>query len=133
LKGAFNRTVDHDVSAVEKRNEKVNTEQIKSTSSGDIHRLKESDIDAMIKGFDAGGKKAIGVLFIVEGMSKSAKSIAIWVTLFDPKSKKVLLTERMEGKPSGFGFPHYWGGGIRDVITDIKKKKYSEWKSKYGV
>jgi len=133
LKAAFNRTIDHDISSVEKRNEKVNTEEIKSSSSADMHRLKESDIDALIKGFEGGGKKAVGLLFIVEGMSKSDKSISVWVTLFDPKSKKVLMTERMEGKPAGFGFRNYWAGGINDVIKEIKKKKYSEWKSKYGV
>jgi hypothetical protein len=132
LNAAFNRNVDHDISTVEKRNEKANTEEIKSSSSADFHRLKDSDIGAMIKSFDGGGKKGIGVLFIVEGMSKSAKSISIWVTLFDPKSKKILMTERMEGKAGGIGFRNYWAGGIKDVITDIKKKKYSEWKSKYG-
>jgi hypothetical protein len=132
LKSAFNRTVDHDISAVNIRNEKVNAEDIKSSSSADFSRLKASDIDALIKGFDGAGKKGVGLLFIVEGMSKSAKSIAVWVTLFDPKSKKVLMTERMEGKPAGFGFRNYWAGGIKDVITDIRKKKYSEWKTKYG-
>jgi len=38
----------------------------------------------------------------------------------------------MEGKPGGFGFRNYWSAAIRDVIIDIKKKKYSEWKTKYG-
>ncbi|MEJ0102346.1 MAG: hypothetical protein WDO19_07270 [Bacteroidota bacterium] len=132
LKDAFNRTLDHDISAVNARNEKANTEAILSSNTADFHRLKEDDIAALIKGFDAGGKKGIGLLFIVEGMSKSAKSIAVWVALFDPKSKKVLLTERIEGKPTGLSFRNYWAGGIRNVITDIKKKKYSEWKSKYG-
>jgi len=65
-------------------------------------------------------------------MSKSAKAMAVWVTMFDPKTRKVLMTERMEGKPGGFGFRNYWSAAIRDVIIDIKKKKYSEWKTKYG-
>ena len=132
LRSAFNRTVDHDISAVNSRNEKVNAEAIKSSSSADFNRLKESDIDALIKGFDGGGKKGVGLLFIVEGMSKSEKAIAVWVTLFDPKSKKVLLTERLEGKAAGFGFRNYWAGGIRSVINEIKKKKYNEWKTKNG-
>jgi hypothetical protein len=133
IKSAFNRTVDHDISSVGKRNEKVNVEEIKSTSSADYHRLKDTDIPAIVKGIDAGNiKKGVGLVFIVEGMSKSEKHIAVWVTLFDPKTKKVLLTERMEGKAAGFGFRNYWAGGIKDVINDIKKSKYSAWKSKYG-
>jgi len=133
LKSAFNRSIDHDLSTVDARNEKANAEAIISSNSGDFHRLKESDIDALVKGFDAKDKKGVGLLFIVEGMSKSEKALSAWVTLFDPKTKKVLLTERMEGKASGFGFRNYWAGGVRSIITEIKKKKYSEWKSKYGV
>jgi len=132
LKSAFNRTVEHDPTEVNSRNEKVNTEAIKSYSSSDFTRLKEADIQELIKGFDGGGKKGVGLLFIVEAMSKSAKAMAVWVTLFDPKTRKVLMTERMEGKPGGFGFRNYWSAAIRDVIIDIKKKKYSEWKKKYG-
>ena len=133
LKGAFNRTVDHDISSVEKRNAKINVEEIKSSSSADYHRLKDTDIPAIVKGIDAGNiKKGVGIVFIVEGMSKSEKHMAVWVTLFDPKSKKVLLSERMEGKAAGFGFRNYWAGAIKDVIKDISKNKYGEWKSKYG-
>ena len=132
LKSAFNRSMDHDLSSVEKRNEKVNVEEIKSTNSGDYHRLKETDIGAIVKGLDAGGKKGVGLVFIVEGMSKTEKHMSVWVTLFDPKTKKVLMTERMEGKAAGFGFRNYWAGAIKDVINDIKKGKYSEWKTKYG-
>jgi len=132
LDGAFNRTVEHDPTVVNSRNEKVNAEAIKSYSGADFSRLKASDIDEVIKGFDGGGKKGVGLLFIVEAMSKSAKAMAVWVTMFDPKTRKVLMTERMEGKPGGFGFKMYWSAAIRDVIIDIKKKKYSEWKTKYG-
>jgi hypothetical protein len=45
------------------------------------------------------------------------------------------MTERMEGKLNklgGFGFKNYWAAPFKDVIDEIKKKKYSEWKSKYG-
>ena len=133
LRSAFNRTMDHDLSSVEKRNAKVNVEEIKSTNSADYHRLKDTDIGAIIKGIDAGSnKKGVGLVFVVEAMSKSEKHIAVWVTLFDPKSKKVLMTERIEGKAGGIGFRNYWAAGIKDVITEIKKSKYSEWKTKYG-
>jgi hypothetical protein len=134
LKGAFHKSfVDHDLGFVNKRNEKVNTEQILSTNSGDYHRLKESDIDELVRGFDCGDKKGTGLLFVVEAMSKSQKGAAIWVTLFDIKSKKVLMTERMEGKTGmGFGFRNFWAIPIKNVIEEIDKKKYKEWKAKYG-
>ena len=132
--GAFHKSnVDHDLSFVHARNEKVNAEEIKSTSTSDYHRLKEADITALVKGFDFGTKnKAIGLLFIVDGMSKSAKAATIWVAFVDVKTKKVLLTEKLEGKAGGFGFRNYWAAAIKNVLDQIEKKKFSEWKSKYG-
>jgi hypothetical protein len=129
---AFGRTIEHDLSATVKRNEKVKPESVKSSNSGDFSRFKESDIADIVKNAEADPKNGVGLLFVVEAMSKSAKSAAIWVTLFDPKTKKVLMTERMEGKAGGFGFPNYWGNTIKDILGDIKKKKYKEWQTKYG-
>jgi hypothetical protein len=67
-------------------------------------------------------------------MSKSDKGAAMWVTLIDMKAKKVLMTERLEGKTSmGFGFRNYWAIPVHSVLEEIEKKKYKEWKAKYGV
>ncbi|MEO7768762.1 MAG: hypothetical protein ABIS01_15130 [Ferruginibacter sp.] len=134
LSKAFHKSnIDHDLSLVAKRNAKINTEEIKSTNSSDYSRLKEDDISKLVKGFDFGGKKGIGLLIVMEGMSKANKGAAMWVTLVDMQAKKVLLTERMIGKTGiAFGFRNYWANPIRDVVEDIEKKKYKEWKSKYG-
>lgn len=136
LAEAFHKSyIDHDLGLVAKRNEKANAEAIKSSNTADYHRFKEDDVSKLVSGFDFSGKTGVGLLFVVEAMSKSQKAAAIWVTLVDMKSKKVLMTERMEGnvgKFGGFGFKNYWAGPFKDVIDEIHKKKYSEWKSKYG-
>jgi len=134
LKSAFHRnSMDHDLGLAAKRNEKANAEEIKSTSSSDFHRFKEDDIKSIIGTWDFGGKKGIGLIFVMEAMSKSEKAAAMWVTLVDMSSKKVLMTERMEGKASmSFGFRNYWATTIKSVIDRIEKKAYDEWKSKYG-
>jgi hypothetical protein len=134
LKDAFHKSyVDHDLGPVAKRNEKINAEDIKSTNTSDFHRLQSTDIQSMVSGFDFGDKKGIGLLFVMEAMSKSGKSAAIWVTLIDMKAKKVLMTERMEGKTGmSFGFRDYWATPIKEIIKDIEKKKYNEWKLKYN-
>ena len=134
LKGAFHKsTIDHDLGLVAKRNEKTNAEQIKSSNTGDFHRYKEDDITSLVKGFDFSGKTGIGLLFVVEALSKSEKASAVWVTLIDMKSKKVLMTERIESKVSmAIGFRNYWASSFRNLIETIEKKKYKEWQSKYG-
>ncbi len=133
LAGAFHKSnIDHDLSLVAKRNAKINTEEMKSTATSDYDRLKEDDINKLVKGFDFGGKKGIGLLFVVDGMSKARKSAGIWVTLIDMGAKKMLMTERMQGEPGGFGFRNYWAGSFRKVIEEIEKRKYKDWKAKYG-
>lgn len=134
LKGAFHKSnIDHDLGLASKRNQKANTEEIKSTSTSDFHRFKEDDVKTIVSGWDFGGKKGVGLLFVVEAMSKSEKAAAIWVTLVDMGSKKVLMTERLEGKASmSFGFRNYWATTVKNVIDQIEKKKYDEWKGKYG-
>jgi hypothetical protein len=134
LKDAFHKSyVDHDLGPVAKRNEKINAEDIKSTNTSDFHRLQESDIQSLVSGFDFGDKKGVGLLFVMEAMNKSGKSAAIWVTLVDMKAKKVLMTERLEGKTGmSFGFRDYWATPVKEIIKDIEKKKYNEWKLKYN-
>ncbi|MCH5716297.1 hypothetical protein [Niabella hibiscisoli] len=56
--------------------------------------------------------------------------MSLWVTLFDIKSKKVLMTKRMEGAlGSGFSFRNYWATGFKKVIDQIEKSEYKKWKS----
>ena len=135
LRAAFHRsgTVDHDLGMVNDRNTKANADQIISTNTGDFHRLKEADIADLVKGCDFKGKKGLGILLVSEAMSKSDKAIAIWVTFIDMGTKKVLLTDRVEGKVGmGFGFRNYWATGIKNVLEQVEKKKYKEWKANAG-
>jgi len=135
IAGAFHKTViNSDLSAVKARNEKMNTEDIVSTNTADFNRLQESDISAVVKALNLSGKDGTGLLFVMEAMRKEDKKgdAAMWVTLIDMKTKKVLLTERIEAKATGIGFRNYWASTIKEVIDEVEKKKYKEWKKIYG-
>jgi len=133
LDAAFRKgNIDHDLSLVEKRNSKINADQIKSSSSADFNHLRAEDISALVSGFDFGDKKGIGILFVMDGMDKATKEGSVWVTIIDIRNKKVLLTDRVEGKTGmSFGFRNFWATAIRSVIENIEKKKYKEWAQKY--
>ena len=135
LKGAFNKSnISHDFNAVSKNNSKVNQNEIISTNSSDFDRFQESDIASIVTALDLSGKEGVGLLFVMEAMRKIDKKgdAAIWVTLVDMKTKKVLMTERIISKATGIGFRNYWASTIKEVIEDINKKKYKEWRTKYG-
>jgi len=134
LNGAFHKSnIDHDLGPVGKRNATINPDNILSTNTSDYHRLTEKDISSAVSSYDFADKKGVGLLFVMEAMSKSGKGAAMWVTLVDMKTKKVLMTERMEGKTGmSFGFRNFWVTPVKAVIDEIDKKKYKEWKSKYA-
>ncbi|MEO6316907.1 MAG: hypothetical protein ABIU63_11595 [Chitinophagaceae bacterium] len=133
LNKAFHKSnIDHDLGFVARRNTKADAEKIKSTNTSDFHRFKDNDISSLVKGFDFGDKTGLGILFVVEAMSKSAKAAAIWVTFIDMKAKKVLYTERMEEKTGmSFGFRNYWATSVKKLIDNIEDHKYKEWKNKF--
>lgn len=136
IAGAFDRSggVTTDISAVTARNEKINASDIMSSSPSDFNRLAESDIAGCVKALDLKGKEGIGLVFIMEGMKKEEKKSygAVWVTLIDMKTKKVLMTERMEQEAAGFGFRNFWVSIIKKSIVEIDKKSYKAWKNTYG-
>ncbi len=128
---AFRRNeLANDLSYTDKRNEKADPDQLLSTNSDDFTRLNEKDIQTLISGFNGGSKTGTGLVFVVEGMSKTKKALSLWVTLFDIKTRKVLMTKRMEGAlGSGFSFRNYWATGFKKIIDQIEKSEYKKWKS----
>jgi len=119
-----------DTKEVEARNLKANPDQLKSTNDGDLTRLSTGDIDKLVSNFDFGGHKGYGVLLIVEGLDKTAKLATIWFTLINMGERKVLTTERVEGKlGSGFGFRNYWASAIKNAINHVEDKNYKQWKA----
>jgi hypothetical protein len=133
---AFDRNsiVSSDISDITERNEKVKPEQVCSSNMGDYSRLTEADIAAEVKNFSLKDKNGIGLVFIMEGMKKEEKKSygAVWVTLVDMKTKKVLMTERMEQEAMGFGFRNFWVSVVKKSLVEIDKKKYKAWKNQYG-
>ena len=112
-------------------NEKIEPENIKEFSSDDV-RFKKETITSIVKGYDFGDKKGMSVMFIAETLNKASATGAFYVTILDMGSRKVLLTERMTGKPVGFGFRNYWAKTIHDILLQIERGRYSEWKSANG-
>ncbi|HMI79081.1 MAG TPA: hypothetical protein VK484_09805 [Ferruginibacter sp.] len=136
IAGAFARSgeVNNDISSVTARNEKINTADIMSSNVGDFNRLTEADIAAEVKALVLKDKQGVGLVFIMEGMKKEEKKSygAVWVVLVDLKTKKVLMAERMEQEAAGFGFRNFWVSIIKKSLTEISKRKYDTWKTKYA-
>lgn len=132
--GAFHRDkYNTSITLVNKHNDGINKDNIKSDESADFERLKPEDITKVVKSYDFSGKHGIGAMIVMEAMSKTTKSAAMWVTLIDLDRKSVLMTERYIGKGQrwSFAWRNYWLATIKDVLDDVNDD-YSKLKSKYA-
>ncbi|MBV7531874.1 hypothetical protein [Chitinophaga sp. sic0106] len=124
--------VTYDISLVNKRNAAVNPDNFKSDNSADLHRLSEEDVTKLVKSFDFGTKKGIGALLVMDGMSKTDKKASAFVTLVDMGSRRVLMTERIEGKTGmAFGNRNYWALPIKYILDNFHDD-YNKLKEKYA-
>jgi hypothetical protein len=135
IAGAFHKSnVGSDIGTVREKNEKINAEEILSSNTEDFYRLKEEDVASVVRGLTLKDKTGVGLVFVMEGMKKQGKNgeASLWAVLIDMKTKKVLMSERFENKASGIGDRNYWASTIKKTLEDIEKKRYKEWKMKYG-
>lgn len=128
LKKAFKRdSIPNDLSFVTEKNKTIVDTAIASKDLTNVFHLSNSDIASIVKSYNFGDKKGIGFLFIMESLNKKDERGSMYCTFVDMANRKVLLTERLTEKPSGFGLRNYWAHTIYEAIDDIKDKKFEEW------
>ena len=94
--------------------------------------ISAADIEQMVKLYEGTEKKeGIGLVFIVENFNKAEQIADIYVTFFDIATKKVLFSEKVQGKPMGNGMRNYWAGSIKNILKSIDGN-FGSWKKKYG-
>lgn len=89
--------------------------------------LTTEKIASQIGKYNFKGRRGLGLLFIVEGMSKSKEEASIWVTFVNMGDKKVLLTKRVTGACGGIGFRNYWAKSFYNVLLDMGRN-LGRWK-----
>ncbi|MCE7059640.1 hypothetical protein [Dyadobacter sp. CY343] len=131
LQKAFSLADDQYVSRVEdmvKLNKSVNVaENITETE----HAITEEQVKKSVSEYALSEKDGVGVVYVVESLSKTAERMSAWVTFIDLKTKKVLHTERVEGKAGGFGFRNYWAGAVYKITQEIDSRLYMKWRKAF--
>lgn len=130
LEKAFHKSaVGTDLRSVTKLNEGIDMEKVMGEGREDCKKISDEAIQSEIKKYTF-DKEGYGVVFLYEWMFKHEKDVdaSIWVVFVDMATKKVVLSERMNAKPGGIGFRNYWVKPVKEVLEEIAKKKYKEWK-----
>ncbi len=107
-------------------------ERNKLPNSDEFVIEKEYSFDAekvmqIISEYDSGDKEGIGLVFIIESLNKYKEEAFIWVTFFDIQTKRVLLTEKFDGKAGGYGFRNYWAKAYYNVMKSAYKSIHTVW------
>lgn len=131
IKEAFQKDeVFYDITPTEKQNQNINSDDLMSFNTYTFKDAQKTakEIVSKLKGGEK--TEGIGVTFIVESFNKSMDESVVYVTVFDIKTKNVLILERMVGKPMGIGLRNFWAGAMKHVIKQITTDYYNLWKSK---
>ena len=97
----------------------------------DEYSITEDQVKKSVAKYSLTEKDGIGVVYVVESLSKTAEKMTAWVTFIDLSTKKVLYTEKVEGKAGGFGFRNYWAGAVYKINENIGSKYYKQWSKTY--
>lgn len=122
--------VETAINVTSNHNAQLDVSELLSDQAKDYQRLRPSDIQQIISDYNFEGVSGIGLMFNVEAFSKPDESASIWVTFINLDTKEVLWTQRMLGKPGGFGLRNFWGRSVYSIINDIKKKEFEVWRKR---
>lgn len=99
---------------------------------GDRERLLEDEfVMNTISNYNLKQNKGVGVVLIAEYMDKIHIKASHILVVFNIESREILLKERFETIPVGFGMRNYWGGAIYKIFKEVRTKRYKAWKKVY--
>lgn len=81
----------------------------------------------IIKSYGGIATEGIGVVYLVESYNSINELATYYCIVFDVASKKILLQEKITGRPQGGSVKTYWAGAFREALKK-NTKVYKKWK-----
>jgi hypothetical protein len=119
------------LSMIDAHNKRIDPERIMSLDFSEYNRMDVEFIKKMVSRLDFGKDKGLGLMFIMEGMNKTKKEAAMWVTYVNVEKNEVIFTARLTGDPGGFGFRNYWASSILEVMERVYKSEMKKWRKEF--
>ena len=118
----------YDIDMITDVNSKTPLEDIEANTTPNYTM---EDIKKIVRTYPLEGKSGIGIAFIIESFNKGTEKAIIYFVAINMLTKEVLIYEKFNTQPVGIGIRNYWAGAIYDVIKQINKTYYNNWKSQY--
>lgn len=93
--------------------------------------LDKEKVPSMVKKYKTNDGDGVGVVFVVSAFNKTSEIAEFYVTFFNMKTREVLHSERISGKPTGFGIRNYWAGAVTQVLKTIEKEYSKAWLKRF--
>lgn len=124
--------VPFNLEVVTRLNSGINPDEvIVYNSSNEGSRLNEESVSVLVKQYNIPEKDGIGLVFFMESFDKYREKGTMWVTFFSLSDRNVLFTERMSGTAGGISFRNHWARTVYEVIDQIRKSKFAEWRFRF--
>lgn len=123
--------VHYDLETVVKLNSQIVPDNAIAYASKEEMKLNEEAISVLVKQYKIENKEGIGLVFFMESFDKIREEGTMWVTFFSLSDRNVLFTERMSGAAGGISFRNHWARTVYEVIGQIRKSKFAEWRFRY--
>ena len=127
LQKAFKLKDDQYASKVEDMVKLNKSANVEDNITDDAYVITEDQVKKSVSKYSLSEKDGIGLVYVIESLSKTDEKLYAWVTFIDLSTKKVIYTEKVEGKAGGFGFRNYWAGGVFKINDAIDSKLYKKW------
>lgn len=137
LQKIFNLKDDQYASKVEDMVTLNKTANVEGNIIADAYEISEDQVKKSVAKYSLSDKSGIGIVYIVESLfkapddSKEKSAMTAWVTFIDLSSKKVLYTEKVQGKAGGIGFRNFWAGSVYQINKEIESKLYKKWSKSF--
>jgi len=95
------------------------------------HSISKDLLDRIVGKYRDNEHEDLGLVYIVESLNAYDNEMRIWVTFFDIKSRKILLSELFVGKAGGAGFRNFWAKAYYNVMRQ-SEKEFKKWELLYS-
>lgn len=91
------------------------------------YTLNTTTFPDIIKSFNGIATEGIGVIYLVESYNSIEEIATYYCIVFDVATKKILLQEKITGRPQGGSVKTYWAGAFHEAL-EKNEKVYRKWK-----
>lgn len=81
------------------------------------------EIEQRVKTYRLGEKDGTGAIIIAALLDKPHEVATYHSVVFDIRSRKIISTKVITGKPGGFGLRNYWAGSLHHAMKRLAKSK----------